>query len=137
MVFLATAVLLMLSSFVFRFVISPPVDGTLESDITPETVEESIQIEILNGCDVQKLAGKSRDFMRQRKFDVVDISNAKDILDKSIVIDRVGDVESARKVAYAMGINDSLIRTDVDSSLYLRASVLIGQDYKTLNPFKK
>ena len=52
------------------------------------------------------------------------------------MIDRIGDPVSARKVAYALGIREERIETDIDSTLYLRATVIIGDDYRSLRPFE-
>jgi hypothetical protein len=46
----------------------------------------------------------------------------------------MGDFASAKKVAKVFGIADSLIVTEIDSSLFVRTSIVIGQDYPKL-PF--
>jgi hypothetical protein len=40
------------------------------------------------------------------------------------------------KTAKALGIADSLRVLRIDSTLYIRASVVIGKDYRTLKPFQ-
>lgn len=107
------------------------VDGSLENK--NGEVAESIQVNVLNACGESGLASKTRKYLRKRGFDVVEVGNYGGILAKSIVIDRLGDKRSALKTAYALGINDSLVYQNIDSTLYLRNTVIIGKDYKSLN----
>ncbi|MBM2814529.1 MAG: hypothetical protein HW421_1291 [Ignavibacteria bacterium] len=133
---LSVTVVLMLSSFLFRTVISPPVDPNLDDNIQKNTVEEVIQVNVLNASGVQGLAARVRNFLRARGFDVVEIGNYPESSENSIIIDKVGDVNSALKVAYALGIGDTLVTTKIDSALFLRTSIIIGKDFASLKPFK-
>ncbi|MFP4368655.1 MAG: LytR C-terminal domain-containing protein [Candidatus Kapaibacterium sp.] len=125
----------MLMSFMYRNFINPPVDAMLDDDTGSFTVEQVIQVNVLNACGEPGIAGFTKEYLRSRGYDVVEIGNNDNKLERSIVIDRVGDHKSARKVAYAMGINDSLIVTKIDSGMYLRSSVILGSDFKGLKPF--
>gem|GEM_PF-766347 len=127
-------VTLLIMSFTNRVLLSPPVDSNLEENIEKLNNLEIIQVSILNSTEINGLANKARTFLQLRNFDVVEIGNSKGILPKTIVIDRMGDFASAKKVAKAFGVADSLIKTDIDSSLFVRASIIIGQDYPKL-PF--
>ncbi|MDA3844652.1 MAG: LytR C-terminal domain-containing protein [Candidatus Kapabacteria bacterium] len=129
-------VVAMAAAFINRVFVSPPVDATIDDNIEKRTVEEVIQINILNGCRVKGLAGKAKKYLHDRGFDVVDVGNYKDSIAQSIVIDMLGDLSSAKKVAYAAGINDSLIIEMIDSSMFIRSTVVLGADYKELKPFK-
>lgn len=122
----------LLVSLLFRIFGSSPADGLLDKKNQNETVAESIQVEILNGCGEDGIASKARKFMRMRGFDVVEIGNHTNILEKSVVIDRLGDARSALKSAYAMGIKDSLVYSNPDSSLYIRNTIIIGMDFQSL-----
>jgi hypothetical protein len=124
----------MLSSFVFKTLRGGSINGNVES-AAEANIPQVIQANILNGCGVTGLAGDVKHYLRARGFDIVEIGNYEEIQDKSIIVDRIGDMESAKKLALAMGISDSLIVTKIDSSLFLRASVVIGKDYNTLAPF--
>lgn len=133
---LVVFVVLMFMSFSNRVLISPPVDSKLEENIEKLNNLEIIQVSILNSTSVNGLANKARNFLQMRNFDVVEIGNSKEILPQTVVIDRMGDFASARKVARAFGIADSLIKTDIDSSLFVRSTIIIGQDYPKLPFFK-
>lgn len=128
-------VICMLSSFINRVFIAPPVDPILSEDLKSTSVEV-IQVNVLNASGKQGLAAKVKDFLRNRGFDVVEIGNNDVLLNRSQVIDRLGDTKSAKEVAYALGINDSLVISQPDSNMYLRASIIIGDDFAALKPFK-
>lgn len=132
--FLLLLVTLLIMSFTNRVFISPPVDSNLEENIEKLNNLEIIQVSILNSTEINGLANKARTFLQLRNFDVVEIGNSKGVLPKTIVIDRMGDFASAKKVAKAFGVADSLIKTNIDSSLFVRVSIIIGQDYPKL-PF--
>lgn len=127
---LATVVVAFLVSFVLRLV-SPPVSA-LANDDDPRSV---IQVEVVNGSGVKGAGRIALEFLRKRGFDVVEISTTSELSRRSIVVDRLGDKLSARKVASTMGIADSLVSTDIDSMRFLRATVLLGTDIGKLEPF--
>ncbi|MPM91514.1 hypothetical protein SDC9_138645 [bioreactor metagenome] len=132
---LGLLVVLMLSSFIIRLS-SPPVSAELATE-TPKTneAEQIIQVNILNACGKTGLANDVKNFLLQRGFDVVEIGNYDTPLDKSVIIDRLGDTTSSNKVAYAMGINENFITSEIDSTLYVRSTIIVGKDYFTLKPF--
>lgn len=104
---------------------------------TTDLVGPVIQVEIRNGAGVDHLAKRTRAFLRDRGFDVVDVGNYQSFSqDESLVIDRVGDLESARKVASALGIPQDRVQQDIRRDYYLDASVILGHDYSTLRPFE-
>ncbi len=127
---LATVVVVFLVSFVLRLV-SPPVSA-LANDDDPRSV---IQVEVVNGSGVKGAGRTTLEFLRKRGFDVVEISTTSELSRRSIVVDRLGDKLSARKVASTMGIADSLVTTDIDSMRFVRATVLLGTDIDKLEPF--
>ncbi len=132
---LGLIVIVMLSSFVNRVVISPPVDANIEEGIEASENETVIQVNVLNACGETGLAAKVKEFMRLRGFDVVEIGNFPSSEEKSYVLDRVGDMGSARKVAYAIGVPDSMVVSSIDSTLYLRSTIIIGKDFASLKAF--
>jgi hypothetical protein len=135
-IFVLGLVVLAMSAALTWRLMKPPVDAVVEDESVRLTPGEVIQINVLNASGETGIARRVMDFMRARGFDVVEIDNFKSTEGSSFVIDRIGDRSSARKVSYAMGVADSLIRTEIDSALYLRASVVIGKDFKRLKPFR-
>lgn len=130
-VLLSLLSIVMLSSFVNR-IINPPISAEIDEEIYKYRAEEVIQVNILNACGVSGLASETEGYLREVGFDVVEIGNYDVLLNESIIIDRLGDKASARKVANAIGLADTRIITKIDSSLYLRASIVLGNDYKAL-----
>ncbi|MCX6146042.1 MAG: LytR C-terminal domain-containing protein [Candidatus Kapabacteria bacterium] len=128
-------VVIMSYAFITRVFVQPPVDSEISNELSKTTKQEVIQINIYNACGKTGLASKAQKVMRALGFDVVETSNSNTQLDQTIIIDRVGDRISALKVAYALGVADSLVKTELDSSLYLRTTVLLGKDYNKLKLF--
>jgi len=96
-----------------------------------------IQVEVLNGAGVDHLAWETTQFLRDQGFDVVNTGNAQSFdYEQSVVIDRIGDLESARRVARALEISPDRVRQEVRTDYYLDASVILGDDYRTLRPFR-
>jgi hypothetical protein len=107
------------------------------SDETTKLVGSIIQVEVRNGAGVDQLAAQTTHYLRERGFDVVDVGNYSSFQqERSVVIDRVGDLEAARKVAEALGLPTDRVRQDIRRQYYLDASVVIGHDYKQLRPFQ-
>ena len=130
MIALAVVVLVAVASLVWRFV-NPPV-SPLTNEEDPRSV---IQVEVVNASGRPGAGRKVMEFLRLRGFDVVEIGNDTARPRRSVVIDRVGDRTSARKVAQSLGVADSLITTDLDSMRFLQSSIIIGSDLDNLEPF--
>ncbi|MGE3802156.1 MAG: LytR C-terminal domain-containing protein [Candidatus Kapaibacterium sp.] len=119
-----------------RNVFRPKVDPTVDRRHMRVHADEHIQINVVNACGADGVAKKFSEFLRARKFDVPEYGNAEEVRFQSMVIDRVGDSVSAQKVAYALGIPSERVVTEIDSSLYVRATVVVGSDYTTLRPMQ-
>jgi hypothetical protein len=103
-----------------------------------QPVPQKTQVEVLNGCGVAGVAKKTTDYLRTDDIDVVSMGNYKNYsVPKSMVIDRIGEKQTAEKIAKIMGISNDQIKTEIDESKQLAASIVIGKDYKNLKPFKK
>lgn len=132
---LTLVVLVLLYGLASRF-LSPRVDAGREANPTG-LIGQVIQVEVRNGCGVAGLAGETTRYLRRKGFDVVEVGDYTSFDEPhSLVIDRVGDPEAARKVAAAMGIPEAHIVEDIQLDLYLDASVVIGRDYAALIPFR-
>ena len=92
-----------------------------------------VRVEVLNGAGTTGLARDATYRLRGDGFDVVFFGNADHFQhDRSVIIDRVGTPERARAVAAALGV-DSVV-TDVDSSLMLEVTVILGDDWPPAPP---
>ncbi len=133
---LGIIVLTMLSSFIVRNVVNSPDSETLSDDYEKYALENIVQLNILNGCDVNGLAGQTKEYLRAKGFDVVEIGNSKEKMDKTVVINRSIDDKNARKIAYALGLDDDAIIEAQEPEVYLHATVILGSDYQDLSLFK-
>jgi hypothetical protein len=115
----------------------PPVTAIVPIDKRRTVSDVYIQLNVINASGQQGIAKKTMNYYRERGFDVVEISTADTLSNISYVIDHLSDTVSARNVAYAIGLSDSTIKHDYDTTLYLRASVVIGTDYFKLKPFQE
>lgn len=131
---LGLVVVFLLYALVLRAV-TPRTDPSRVSESTP-LVGQIIQVEVRNGCGVDHLAAEATQFLRDRGFDVVEVGNHSSFdQQRSLVVDRIGDLQSARKVAKALGLPPDRVRQNIDKRLYLDASVIIGHDYDEMRPF--
>jgi hypothetical protein len=94
-----------------------------------------IQVEVLNGCGVPDATDNFTSFLRKNNFDVVQIGNYISFdVEKSLVIDRVGNTANAIKIADALGIDRKNIIQQINKNYFLDASIVIGKDFDTLKP---
>jgi hypothetical protein len=97
-----------------------------------------IQIEVLNGCGVTGVADKFTAYLRSNKFDVIQAGNYSSFeVDKSMVIDRIGNMANAEKAAAMLGIKKEYIIQQINKNYFLDVTFVIGKDYNQLKPFIK
>jgi len=99
-----------------------------------EHPNQSIEVEVLNGCGVPFLAAKTTDFLRSKHFDVVFSGDAKNQLyPHTMILQRNEKIESLIKIADSFGLelDDSKhIIIVPDESLCLDVTVILGADYR-------
>lgn len=96
-----------------------------------------IQAEVLNGCGIGGVADRFTDFLRNNKVDVVNVSNYSSFdMDKTLVIDRTGNMANARKIAETLGIKAENVIQQINNEYFVDVSVVIGRDYNQLKPLK-
>jgi hypothetical protein len=128
-------VMVLLYGLVTRTLVPAP--DPERSAASTELVGSIIQVEVRNGAGIDRLAAQATEYLRDRGFDVVEVGNYKTFeQERSVVIDRVGDLTAARKVAEALGLPPDRVRQEIRRQYYLDASVIIGDDYKQLRPFQ-
>jgi LytR cell envelope-related transcriptional attenuator len=127
---------LVVASNVYKSLV-PSVNPIIERSDDLVREGDQIQLNLLNGCGDQGVARRTMNYLRSAGFDVVEIDNySRFSVQRSFVIDRVGDSVSAMKTAKILGIDDSLRVVRIDSTLYVRCSVVIGKDYRSLKPYQ-
>ncbi len=116
------------------------VTGIEKSDsaqLSKEVPSAIIQVEIMNGCGVSGIADRFTDFLRNENFDVVNTGNyiSFDVIE-TLVIERIGNMANAKKVAKALGVNERNIIQQLNDDYFLDVSIVIGKDYHELLPLK-
>lgn len=92
------------------------------------TASKRVRVEVLNAAGRAGLAREATRRLRARGFDVVYFGNAGEFgRDSSVVLDRVGDLRTARSVAGALGIRS--VASEPDSSRLLDVTVVLGLDW--------
>jgi hypothetical protein len=109
---------------------SPPADAA-DSVPRPSLERARIRVQVRNGSGIPGAAGQVTEYLREAGFDVVDFGNAEEFDEpRTVVIDRVGARDRALEVAAVLrGVP---IRSEVDTSLYLDVTVLVGKDAEAL-----
>ena len=106
----------------------------LAKNVYVEHPNQSIEVEVLNGCGVDYLAEKTTDYLRTKHFEVVFSGNArKQQYQHTLIILRNEKVESFIKIANSFDIDYTditHIKITPDESLCLDVTVILGADYR-------
>jgi hypothetical protein len=113
------------------------IEKPAESRPRREEPEHVPQIEVLNGCGVTGLAARFTDHLRQAGFDVVKTDNYESHnVEKTLILDRKGNLKYANKVADALGLDRKRVLQEVSAAYLIDATVIIGRDFRTLGAWK-
>ena len=94
------------------------------------------QVEIRNGAGVTGAAQTLRRYLRNKGYDVVEVGNHTSFdVQKTEVVDRVGNLDIALEVAASLGLPADRVRQEERREYFLDVSVIIGSDYRSLPPF--
>jgi hypothetical protein len=108
--------------------------GQQSATVTAERNGKALQIDVLNGCGSKGAATTTMNLLRSRGFDVVSVQNYKTSrVPETLVIDRVGNLASARRVASALGVAEKNIVQQLNPDYFVDVSVVIGKDYIDLH----
>jgi hypothetical protein len=92
-----------------------------------------IQLDVLNGCGAKGAGVKFTGFLRTSGFDVVEMKNYKTFnVAQTLVIDRIGNLAQARRVAQALGVAEKNVIQQINPDYFVDVSVVIGADYASL-----
>lgn len=130
--FFSLLLLMLLFALITRVIYPRVITERTGTDIL--LISEIIQIEVLNGCGVPGVATRFTNALRRNGFDVVSSGNY-DTFDvrETMVIDRSGNLENARRVAITIGVDPSRIIQEISPAFYLDATIVIGSDFEKLN----
>jgi hypothetical protein len=134
-IILLSLIIIYISYSIVNKLVNRQSEDTLMSKI--QKPSEIIQLEVLNGCGAGGVGDRFTNFLRTNKFDVVNVSNYISFdVDKTLVIDRTGNLENAKKVASALGISKDNVVQQINRDYFLDVSLIIGKDYNQLKPYK-
>ena len=124
---------LILAGIAIGLASSRPGDGGDTDGFAPSEsrgrLQSRIRVEVLNGSGKSGLARAATWVLRGMGFDVVDWGNDRTQSEEiSVVLDRVGRLDSAKQVAEALGV--LLVRSEPDSTLFLDVTVRLGKDWE-------
>ena len=129
--------LLLVAYFAYAFFASEVSEPPTEGGQVYSGSGKPVQLEVLNGCGVSGAASKITSYLRRRGFDVVDMRNYKTFdLQETLVIDRVGNLAPARRVAQILGIRRENIIQEINADYFVDVSVVIGRDYPALSAMR-
>lgn len=104
-----------------------------EQTIIPGEGAHTVVVEVLNGTDVDGLAREVARRLRRQGIDVVYFgSGNRTDLDSTRIVIRRGDTRVAQPILEALGLG--LVSSDLDPSLLLDATVLVGRDLAPVPP---
>lgn len=141
---------MIIAGFVWSFMSNTSKDGKFSfegtvnlSEKLATSVYESrtghrINVEVLNGCSVPKLAALYQDYLRAEGIDVYRVDNADHSeYSKTILIRHQCDSEIADELAKLMGVSPENVRQDDVNDPILDATIILGRDYDSLSSFRK
>lgn len=103
----------------------PKSDRVTGSRVAPA---QRVRVQVVNATRVRGLGRRAMLHLRDQGFDVVELGTSAVSRDASVVLDRSGHPEWARRVAAALG--GAPVESRPDSSRYLDVTVLIGGSWR-------
>ncbi|REL29062.1 LytR family transcriptional regulator [Rhodohalobacter sp. SW132] len=130
--FLGFLLVILVFSLITRLLYPRIISDRSEQD--PALISSVIQLEVLNGCGIPGLATAYTGTLRNYGFDVVETGNFDHFnVENTIVIARTAQLENARRVASALGIDEKQILREISGEFYLDVTLVLGADYESLN----
>lgn len=97
-----------------------------------------IKAEIVNGCGIEGMGDRLTDLLRSNQIDVIRSGNYYQFnVDKTLIIDRSGNMMKAKKIAKILGVPEQQIIRQINQPLFLDITVLAGKDFSHLKDSKE
>ena len=84
-----------------------------------------VKVQVVNATHVRGLARRATQALRDRGYDVVEVGTTAQLRDTTVVLDRSGHPDWARRMARAVG--GARVESRPDSSHYVDLTVLVGR----------
>jgi hypothetical protein len=115
-----------------------PFSSGSQNNNQTDSLKTKIQVEVLNGCGVSGIADELTDYLRKKSFDVVNIGNYRSFeIEKSILIDRTGNMFNAKIIADSIGLKKSNVIQQINKDYLLDVTIILGKDYSKIFPLNK
>ncbi|MDM7924965.1 MAG: LytR C-terminal domain-containing protein [bacterium] len=103
----------------------------------PEKPRGPLQVEVLNGCGIPKIADKFTAYLRKKGYDVVRTDNYESFnVPATLVIDRGGGLAPARGLAETLGVPKREVISETHDMYMVDATVVLGKNFRTLAAWK-
>lgn len=103
----------------------------------PEKPRGPLQVEVLNGCGVPKIADRFTAYLRKNGYDVVRTDNYESFnVPATLVIDRGGGLAPARGLAETLGVPKREVISETHDMYMVDATVVLGKNFRTLAAWK-
>jgi hypothetical protein len=115
-----------------------PVEITDTTSNVTKQPNLTMQIDVRNGTGEDGVAKLFTDYLRDKGYDVVEIGNFEsDDQEKTLILDRKGNAGNCMRIAQSLGVSEKNVIPQINEKLLLDATIVIGKDYKELNPYTK
>ena len=115
-----------------------PDQPKLAAEIYEQNPILDIEIEVLNGCGKNGLAGEISEFLRSNQFDVVRSEDADHFgYTRTLLISRNGNYEALKLVTSSLGFNiedKSRVLIQPDETIDVDITLIVGKDYASIEP---
>jgi len=132
--FFLFGIILVLILFIGFFIYSS-YRGPIKSYVERKKQEKyaNVRVEVLNAAGVRGLSRRVTFKLRKMGFDVVYYGNTKEILEKTVVVERISPgMKNAKLLAKEIGCH--IVTFEPDPNKLLEVSLILGKDYKNYFP---
>ena len=75
--------------------------------------------------------------LREQGYDVVEMKrNNGEVEERTLILDRSGNLDAARKLAATLGISQDKVYQKIDRTRYLDLTIVMGKDFSRLKAFQ-
>lgn len=101
------------------------------------TEKARIEVEVLNGASRSGLAGDVAEHLARKGLSIRTVGNDKRAWERTVVVDRKGDIDAALKTRDALGWKHVPVWTRLEKGNWADVTVILGEDAATTNPASK
>ena len=102
-----------------------------------ETLNDRLQIEVLNGCGVKGIADLYTNYLRKNGYDVINYKNAENFSYNSTIILIHKNNLNTNHFKNLMKIDPLNIKNLFDEKIFFDLTLIIGKDYKKLESYNE